>query len=89
MKLTEKQKNCEYCHPYSGIPGDDAQEFDDLGDEDNYRSDWGIDLYITQGNQLVVMASAGYFGDYYIETHPFNRINFCPMCGRPLNAEEE
>lgn len=29
MKLTEKQKNCEYCHPYSGIPGDDAQEFDD------------------------------------------------------------
>lgn len=89
MKLTEKQKNCPYCHPYSGIPGDDAQEFDDRGDEDNYRNGWGIDLYITQGNQLVVMASAGYFGDYYIEKHPFNRINFCPMCGRPLNEEEE
>lgn len=48
MKLTEKQKNCKYCHPYSGIPG-----------------------------------------DYYIEKHPFNRINFCPICGRPLNEEEE
>lgn len=71
---TLAQKNCPYCHPYSGIPGDDAQEFDDRGDEDNYSKDWGIDLYITHGNQLTVMASAGYFGDYYIEKHPFNRI---------------
>lgn len=64
MELTEEQKNCEYCHPYSGISGDDAQEFDDLGDEDNYRNGWSIDLYITQGNQLMVMASAGYWGGF-------------------------
>ena len=81
--------NCPYCHPYSGIPGDDAQEFEDLGDENNYSNGWGIDLYITHGNQLTVMASAGYYGDYYVETHPFNRINYCPMCGRPLNEEEK
>ena len=68
--LTEKQKNCPYCH--------------------------GL---ITQGQMLdktpsgdgwLGMANSGFF-EYHINgiTVLGGKFNFCPMCGRPLNEEEE
>lgn len=78
MKLTEKQKNCPYCH-------------DDKHDETKpiwVEDDWGEEkIYIESDGTI----SADYLDDctpssMWSDPHT---INYCPMCGRPLSEEEE
>lgn len=70
MKLTEKQKNCPYCHyDFDGIP---VEQLETEGNLDIEAEIGGTDIYLFNT------------GDY--ATIP---INYCPMCGRPLNEEEE
>lgn len=73
MKLTEKQKNCPYCH----------LDFEVWTDE--YSSGFS---YI----------DSDFPGHWYVETKMYDThyelrtrttIFYCPMCGRPLNEEEE
>lgn len=69
MKLTEKQKNCPYCH-----------EKDNLLQTNDERPVDG-DLVYINGN--------GYLNSETDLGHVYRKINYCPMCGRPLNEEEE
>ena len=91
MALTEKQKNCPYCHPGSKIEGF------------NNKSPWeDAALLLEQVNNANVSVGHDTWGD--IEFDPINgdlaswadgtdplivKIHYCPMCGRPLNEEEE
>ena len=91
MKLTEKQKNCPYCHvgskiksTYNGSPWD------------------GTELILERVDDSIVSAGEDVWGD--IGFDPVNRtltswgegtvaltidINYCPVCGRSLEEEEE
>ena len=72
MKLTEKQKNCPYCHKKDrdhGLKmikvGSDYQSELVLGEDGWY-------LWVANPLTFQVMIP----------------INYCPMCGRPLNEEK-
>ena len=78
MKITEKQKNCPYCHkPFQSIPlfdsavllriEEDGGEYSLMVEGNGDPEDVGILSMVTDG-QL---------------------INGCPFCGRPLNEEED
>ena len=91
MKLTEKQTNCPYCHVgskikslYNGPPWD------------------GTELMLERVDDSIVSAGEDVWGD--IGFDPVNRtltswgegtvaltidINYCPVCGRSLEEEEE
>lgn len=74
MKLTEKQKNCPYCH---GNP----LMYYDYGDDSNK-------IWIDSNGKLQQLTwSASYLA---VDTDPEDgmQLNYCPMCGRPLNEEE-
>lgn len=68
MKLTEKQKNCPYCHG-----GRKAKPLVENGDD-----------FLSFDRHGSVC-----FGDDGAVTFYENIIKYCPMCGRPLNKEEE
>lgn len=68
MKLTEKQKNCPYCHG--------GRKAEPLVNE-------GPDFLAFDENGSVA------FGDDGAITLYEHIFNYCPMCGRPLNEEEE
>lgn len=70
MKLTEKQKNCPYCHGGNDIIN--TLHYGGLG------CVLGQVVHI-EGDMLVVEEG----------TTESKKINWCPMCGRPLNEEEE
>ena len=75
MKLTEKQKNCPYCH--GKIQGQmlGKKMLDKTPD----------------GNAWLDMADNGVF-EYHINGITVlgeKKFKYCPMCGRPLNEEEE
>lgn len=75
MKLTEKQNNCPYCH---GKP----LMYYDYGDDSNK-------IWIDSNGKLQqVTWSATYIA---VDTDPEDgvQLNYCPMCGRPLNEEED
>lgn len=73
MKLTEKQKNCPYCH------GKDL--INTL--HDDWRAEPGDNLLgqavHIEGNYLVVEEN----------TTESKWINFCPICGRQLDEDDE
>ncbi|PWT34034.1 hypothetical protein DKZ29_09840 [Limosilactobacillus reuteri] len=86
MKLTEKQKNCKYCHVGSKI-------------ESLYNgSPWdGTELMLERVDDNIVSAGEDVWGD--IGFDPVNRtltswgegtvaliidISYCPFCGRDL-----
>lgn len=91
MKLTEKQKNCPYCHAGSDLPS-------------LYNgSPWdGTGLCFERvDDPTTVFVGNNTYGD--IEFNALERtliswgdgtdplvvgINYCPMCGRPLNEED-
>ena len=77
MKLTEKQNNCKYCN--SDDPDDNSSIFERY---DEYLSIGGNgDVEIDEGNGFIPEENF-----YFYEE---NLFKFCPMCGRPLNEEEE
>ena len=80
MKLTEKQKNCPYCHD-----GDNANDLLSLK-YSNY-ADSDVDVFIEDG-QLLCDVDVGIDNrdDYFYKKID---INYCPMCGRLMNKEEE
>ena len=83
MKLTEKQKNCPYCR------------YDKETTQDYYkvRPDTAKDK-MTFGELILPSDRAiGFDGQRYFFCSFGNiygcPIEYCPMCGRPLNEEEE
>lgn len=66
--LTEKQKNCQYCHG--------GRHAKPIVDE-------GSDFLAFDLRGMVA------FGDDGTVTIHGPIINYCPMCGRPLNRKEE
>lgn len=91
MKLTEKQKNCPYCHVgsriesfYNGSPWDDTELSFDRVDDDVVsvgNDTWG-EINFDPVNRTLTSWGEG--------TDPLIvKINYCPECGRPLNEEEE
>lgn len=79
MKLTEKQKNCPYCH----VP---HKPFISTGIE--------TDLDLGSGNGPVYEGISNVLGNGPIMETSLGIINVlkvpnCPFCKRPLNDEEE
>lgn len=74
---TVAQKNCPYCH--SDDPDDNRSIFER---DDEYLAIGGTgDVEIDEGNGFIPEENF-----YFYEE---NLFKFCPMCGRPLNEEEE
>lgn len=74
MKLTEKQKNCPYCHEQADHYAEPITGgFNDIGcglinaDGNWYMSSW----------------------DYDVMQMAYEPAIACPMCGRDLRSEEE
>lgn len=72
MKLTEKQKNCPYCHEYEEdghAKMIDGSNFMGVGLRyDDFDEEWHI-----------------IYWNYDVEETAYAHIIACPMCGRPLN----
>lgn len=90
MELTEKQKNCKWCHPGSDLKANfgvawegNALAFDNVDSPQvmsggPYSGDITFDL---DANQLI---------SYGESTDPTTiDILYCPMCGRPLGGNED
>lgn len=82
MKLTEKQKNCPYCHsekPLFSISGDEI-----VGYIANYLDSQQLTVVYDFSPEAVM--------DEEFINAPFGyrkyAIDYCPMCGRPLNEED-
>lgn len=80
MKLTEKQKNCPYCHPGSKVNGRECWYHTTLALGEAIDSCTYTELYFDPVNRFLEASC---------EDELFIDINYCPMCGRPLNEEEE
>lgn len=80
MKLTEKQKNCPYCHPGSKVNDRECWYHTTLALGEAIDSCTYTELYFDPINRFL---EASYEDELFID------INYCPMCGRPLNEEEK
>lgn len=78
MDLTEEQRNCPYCQ--SEDPDDNLAICGQSGDGRVAIGGTG-DVEIDEGNGFIPEENF-----YFYEE---NLFKFCPMCGRPLNEEEE
>lgn len=83
MKLTKEQQNCPYCHAsekatkaYYKVRPDVEKDRMSFG---AMRNSWCNS--IGYDGQTYYFCS---FGNVY-----GSPINYCPMCGRPLNEEKE
>ena len=65
MNLTEKQKNCPYCHEGETLSGE-------LGWVATIRKFDSRIIAVSPTEDVCVL-----------------NVDYCPMCGRPLNEEEE
>lgn len=65
MKLTEKQKNCPYCH-----------------EGETFSGELGWVAIIRKFDSRIIAVSP-------TEEVCVLNVDYCPMCGRPLNEEEE
>lgn len=83
MALTEKQKNCPYCH--ENILGQIKQivhlnmDVADWMDPDIHEV-----LLDPRHSEIVLQGNVGGCGEYVATKN----INYCPMCGRPLGEEK-
>lgn len=80
MKLTVKQKNCPYCHPGSKVNGRECWYHTTLALGEAIDSCTYTELYFAPVNRFLEAIN---------EDELFIDINYCPMCGRLLNEEEE
>ena len=80
MKLTVKQKNCPYCHSGSKVNGRECWYHTTLALGEAIDSCTYTELYFDPVNRFLEAID---------EDKLFIDINYCPMCGRPLNEEEE
>lgn len=78
--LTEKQKNCPYCHPGSKINGIEAWYDGELALGEVLDAGDYIELYFNPVNQYL---------DAEGEDSLFAGVKFCPWCGRSLNEEAD
>lgn len=76
MKLTEKQKNCKYCH-VKGADRHISMIYDDP------KKMIGLQ---PQKDGFHIFAAVGWDKSLTVTSNP---INYCPQCGRPLNEEEK
>lgn len=75
MKLTEKQKNCPYCHkPY--------KPFNSTGV--GPAGGFGFREYVGVSNVL----GDGLITETTLEIINVLKVPNCPFCGRPLNEED-
>ena len=72
MKLTEKQKNCPYCHGAKRI-------------RDALIYQHSRKILMLESNSLTYTLVLPKGRIYEVQQY----IHYCPMCGRPLNEEEE
>ena len=72
MKLTEKQKNCPYCHGFKRI-------------RDALIYQHSRQILMLESNSLTYTLVLPKGRIYEVQQY----IRYCPMCGRPLNEEEE
>ena len=86
LKLTEKQKNCKYCHHEKNIvniPGL-CVSIDPKVSNGNLTIKYDASNKDMTDNNIVIGDDDGYvFGGWNLT------INCCPMCGRYLLNEEE
>lgn len=80
MKLTEKQKNCPYCHPGSKVNGRECWYHTTLALGEAIDSCTYTELYFDPVNRFLEAIN---------EDELFIDINYCPMCGRPLSNKAE
>lgn len=91
MKLTDKQKSCPYCHGGDSHRGiyDSDRRLQNLTINLKHEHDkhHPCTLVISHRNRKGVVDSDwdGYY--YEIPMRYWVPINYCPMCGRPLNEE--
>lgn len=77
--ITERQKNCPYCHPGSKINGIEAWYDGELALGEVLDAGDYIELYFNPVNQYL---------DAEGEDSLFVDVKFCPWCGRSLNEEK-
>lgn len=71
MKLTEKQKNCPYCHKSKNqLSLFTETNFNEKGMD---RTVFYVDRITDENGKILARRCS----------------NYCEMCGRPLNEEEE
>ena len=76
MKLTEKQKNCPYCHYHDGAGFASKAIIDD-----GFRTEVKLVKELDEWNV--------YCRTYENEVESDKSINYCPMCGRDLRSDEK
>ncbi|MCC4371897.1 hypothetical protein LMB49_10895 [Limosilactobacillus reuteri] len=86
MKLTEKQKNCRYCHyPWKHILLENLEDDnDDAETYGQYETNGGLNDLIYSINFIRSEIDNGVPWTLIINRHP----KYCEECGRPLNEEE-
>lgn len=70
MKLTEKQKNCPYCHGMKRM-------------RDRLIYETRRDILELNNNSLEYTVILPGHKEYEAQVY----VEYCPMCGRPLNEE--
>ncbi len=95
MKLTEKQKNCPYCQSEDpddnlaicGQSGDGRVAIGSTGDLEVDEGSWIMEenFYEYQDN----LFEGSWIMEENFYEYQDNLLKYCPMCGRPLNEEEE
>ncbi len=83
MKLTEKQKNCPYCHSEKSLIGTPLDEITVYVANDLHSHSLKVVYDFSNGavdNEEFMNAPFGGVG---------RLINYCPMCGRYLLNDEE
>ena len=78
--ITEQQKNCPYCHPGSKVNGRECWYHTELALGEAIDNCTYIELFFDPVNRFLEAIE---------EDELFIDINYCPMCGRPLNEEEK
>ena len=85
MKLTEKQRNCPYCHVSSNRPT--YPHFD--GYSINYETSKKMEIIVIKDPELPIFVPG--LEDINHETEYDNStpvMNYCPMCGRSLCGKD-
>lgn len=83
MKLTEKQKNCPYCHTNQQGIIKPVVRLDIKGYEPNLEPEYHEAIIDENYGVMYVQGYVKGRGEYGEASY----INYCPMCGRKLNKD--